>query len=320
MSTQISAPSLASVFVSLLLLSLVVAPNPPAANAQEPSNSPDASNNNPGGLLCIITEHPSAALQKPSPSDSPKFWWSNSPTFTATTTDLTLLSALRAAHIPVIDPATFPNPPQLSQRVFGRPDLSDANAQNLASLFGASFVLRGDATCDPLPPSVYLREQAGAHASLSVRLMSTRTEQALLSLRLDAAAFAPDTPSACTQALAVIASRLQENLQHATSLQDAQAPIWDGDEPLIILSGLNHAAPLVQLKKHLRTNPEVKDIFERWAAEGHIALDINPGLPDSPESVRALVDSLLTASFPGFRLSPLPAEGRDLRLELVPSR
>ncbi len=167
----------------------------------------------------------------------------------------------------IVRPAMMSSVPRLSPTVYAPQPLTQSNAQNLASLFGAAHALNGklEWQCEPaenafkcvLTGSVILtgsRETRECSRTVSTQAKSVETAKKIL-LNQYAADCSP------------------QFLQTKSSQQALPKLI---DKPVVIFDPIPDADALVALRKQLKRIAGVNDVAERWIANGMLAIEINP--------------------------------------------
>ena len=164
-------------------------------------------------------------------------------------------------------PAMMSNVPRLSPTVYAPQPLTHANAQNLASLFGASHALNGklEWQCEPVQNAFKctLIGNAGLTGSRDVRECS-RT----LSIQ------ANTLENAKNILLNQFAAECSPQFLQTNSSPQALPKLID--KPVIIFDPIPDADALVALRKQLKRVTGVNDVAERWIANGMLAIEINP--------------------------------------------
>lgn len=259
------------------------------------------------GVLLTITETDTGA---------PSFWWENPAAPTMTSTDRLLLQQLNALGFDAIDPSALTHPPSVSRRIFGHPHLSTTNALNLASLYDANRLLTGAARYLDLPPEGAIALH-GARVELDLHLFAATTTVELMPLQVTATAYAKSPDAARAEALKQAQGRLGALLVSARGLVEAEVGV-ESAEPILVLTGLDRARPLVMIKRQLKSRDDVRDAREVWAAEGVIAVELNPGVVDEPARVLRAIDGLLLHDFEAFALEEVARDGQRIELRVVP--
>ena len=261
-----------------------------------------------GKLITLITERE---------ADAPaSFWWTSATEPSWTMTDLALHSALQSRGLSILNPAELPSPPTISQVVYGHAELNSSAAINLASIFGTPKLLVGEIAYDTLP-KLALTGESGVQVKVALSLLSTNSSVELLRIELESLAYHSSPEQARAEALDDALNRIAETLTQAGQLQEHQHGV-ELNEPTIVLTGLRDALPLVAIKRALKENPEVDDVFELWAAEGVIAIELNPGVDDAPELIVRLTDSLLRTPFDDFLLQEVKRESKRIEIAVAP--
>ncbi|MBO4351225.1 MAG: hypothetical protein J6A01_09815 [Proteobacteria bacterium] len=167
----------------------------------------------------------------------------------------------------IVRPAMMSNVPRLSPTVYAPQPLTQSNAQNLASLFGASHALNGklEWQCEPvenafkctLAGSVSLtgrREARECSRTVSIQAKSIENAKKIL--------------------LNQYAAECSPQFLQANSPQQTLPKLID--KPVVIFDPIPDADALVALRKQLKRVAGVNDVAERWIANGMLAIEINP--------------------------------------------
>jgi hypothetical protein len=240
------------------------------------------------------------------------FWWSQpkSPELGRFETLMSTLSAERAPML--IDPRQV-EAPSVSQVVFGRAELGVVNAINLASLYGASRVIHGQLRVEQCAAAPML-SLVGVRVSVELHVHATQSAIELLSVQLDETRYARSKEQAEQAALAAAGARIVRLFEQSGALQPSDLRIEVG-EPVLLLSGMQTARPLVDVKKALKSSELVVDVVERWSTEGAIALELNPAQVDEPSFVFEQFERALRETYLGFTLQELQRD--DERVEVL---
>lgn len=259
--------------IRILLVFLVLTALPTRAFAQD-------------GLLTLVTEVR---------DDTASFWWSAAaPAWTAT--DAALRSALER------EGAGFANPVGANlSKIYRRPAPTDAGALAMASVFGHSRVLVGTITYSRTALSPV--GLAGAEAAVDLRLVAASGGEptTLAEIRTKRADWAHDE----TEAMAAVRSEVAELVARSVGvgLSRRVGPVgYQTGELLLGFRDLGGSARLDAIRTALLGFAGVTDVAVRWAAEGFVALEVNPGAADPVESIRQYAALLGNESFKDFRL------------------
>lgn len=263
----------------------------------------------PGGTLMLV-------VTEVDESGEARYWWTSSQSPQWTATDAALRELLHSLGMKDLDPGSLRGAPAISQVVYGHPHLTPTNAINLASLFGASRVLTGTVTYESAPAAP-LRAWPGARVRADLHVFATNTTVELLPLSLEEVAWAPTAIEAHAEARRRLLARLGTLLEHSAALDEVQVGVETG-EPVLVLTGLRKAAPLVEIKRQLASVSGVNDVSELWAAEGVLALEINPATQDDPALVTRAIDATLRHNFEGFILQEVAREPLRIELTVIP--
>lgn len=165
--------------------------------------------------------------------------------------------------------------------------------------------LVGTVTYERLAPVAPL-ELTGWRARATVELVSTSGDapEVIRTFTLERAAFDADSDAALQRGRQTIARALADLL--ARSLSRLGGPVGvDAGERLIGLRGAGSASIYREIVSNLKKLDSIRDVQVRWAAEGLIALEINPGSQDPDDRVAAAVRALRETEFEGFMLAPV---------------
>lgn len=245
------------------------------------------------GLLVLVTEETADET-----GVEQAYWWSGAePQWSAT--DLALRDAFAATG------AGFAEPSDLSalSKIYRRPAPSDANAAAMATVFGRSRVLVG--TVRYVPTELRPVGLVGWRAEVSVRVLERGERGAELrrTVELRRARWAPSDDEARAALRAEVAESLARAV--AAGLERNAGPVGvNSDELLIGVAGPSTRAALNALRAKLATFAGVNAVVERWAAEGLIVFEVNPGVADPRASVQQYVSLLTTEGAGTFGVRP----------------
>lgn len=261
------------------------------------------------GILLAVTEVDAARGEA-------TYWWTEPAQPRWTRSDQAMRGMFEALQLSVLDPALVPAASELSKRVYDRPHLSHTNAVQLAGLLGASRVLVG--TVELVPgEALALLGETSVTARFDLHLLSTQSTIELLAFQLEQTAFDGDPEVARQRALDGGLERMRTMLERAGGLAETQIGVQT-EEPVLVITGLRRGKPLVAIKRQLKSRGDIQDAMELWAAEGVIAVEINPGEIDSPERVSSAVEELLMFPFEGFRVQLIRREAGRFEIAVVP--
>jgi len=260
------------------------------------------------GVLLAVTEVDADAQAR--------YWWTSSEAPEWTGTDRALMATLETIGLSAVDPSSDPAAPRISSVVYGHPHLTATNAINLASLFGAPRVIAGTVAYERLPAPPPL-ETSGARVDVDLHVFATSSSIEVLPLELEEVAYAETFEAARERALERVLERVEALLSHTRALAEARVGI-PSQEPVLVVTGLREAGPLIALKRFLKQRDEIDDALERWAAEGVIAVELNPEVVDEPTVIMRAIDALLRHQFDGFVVREVSRDGN--RVELMVQR
>ena len=265
---------------------------------------PASAQQNSRSVVTLLTETVRMADEDPRTT----YWWTSPSAPAWSQTDKMLLDELEAQNIEFFTPS---GQSRIS-KIYRRPNLSVANASTLAELMGGDRLVVGRV--------VY--EQAGVvgplgatHVRASVVLTMTRAgtspDDVGQTLELTRHAYAQDAQSA----LKIARGRLVEAMGDTISSTVSSGPGrvgWDAGERLIALRNVSRAAALEQVKTFLTGLEGISSVQVRWASQCVIALELNPGSKDTPDTIEYAIRALGNQTFEDFALAREPrpvAEG-----------
>jgi hypothetical protein len=226
------------------------------------------------------------------------FWWENAREPAWTVTDRLVLEELSARSIAHVRPGQT----NIS-RIHRRPHLSLENGSTLGGLLGASQVLVGEVRYEVEPRIVQLGLY-GVRATAQVELVAAQVAQprSLKRFTVERRVFASNRDEALEQAREQTARALGAVI--AANLSRSAAPVGIASkEPLIGLRNAESHVVLEQIIEFLVKLEGVDAVRERWAAEGIIALEINPGRIDADDVIEYVLRVLEHHTFEDFRLT-----------------
>lgn len=244
-------------------------------------------------VLLLITEK--VALE---PGERPvvRYWWIEPDSPQWTQSDQLLRDEMVERGVELVSLSGG----QRVSRIYRMPSLSLSNAATLGSLLGARRVIVGTITYQRQPDIDVLGLQR-VDASAEVSLMSAESGESdpLQRFTVQRQAFAVDAQQALEgvrrQASGALATVV------ASTLMRGAGPVGvHTDEQLIGLRNVDNARALEAIKKFLEQLDEVDAVGVRWAAEGLIALEINPGRVDSEATLEYISRALANQSFEDF--------------------
>lgn len=174
-------------------------------------------------------------------------------------------------------------------RIYRRPDLSTANAAQLGGLLGGKQVLVGRVEyrrIEAVAPLNYSGIEARAEVELIVAGASDGIS--LQRFTVQRHYFGNDGGD---ELLEVARSQAGESLGELMGYSLSRIGGSVGlvsEKPLLGLRNLERAENLEAIRRRLLEIEEVHSVVERWASEGIIALEINPGIDDEETSNYAI--------------------------------
>ena len=249
-------------------------------------------------VLLVVTEQ-TAEVGSPNDSAVDSYWWGSDTEPMWTPTDIALRDALASHSIPT---ASVSSAAQLS-RVYRRPLLTDSNAVAMASVFGASRVLIGVVRYEPTtlnPPGL-----PGWRAVVDCRLLNSRTSEVLAEVRVRRARWAPNDDEALTSVRTDVTRAVAQSI--GASLVAPATPTDVGfahDELMLGIQAATTRPALDEVRQKLETIAGVTGVVVRWATQGMIVMEVNPGAADARASLEQVFSLLTTEGTPGYLVVP----------------
>lgn len=257
-----------------------------------------------GNIVVLLTEIADAGVV--SEGQEVSFWWSGGQRAQWTGTDEAVFSGLRRAGVEPLKPSEI----NIS-RIYRRPDLAATNAAQLGGLLGGQQVLVGRVEYGVIPGIAPLNfdgiearaevELIAAGSSDGISLQRFTVERHFFGERGDGRLF--------EEAQAELGEALGELMGYSLSRIGGTVGV-ESEKPLLGLRNLERAENLEILRRRLLEIEEVHSVVERWASEGIIALEINPGVDDGEVSSYA-IRVLENHHFDEFRLEREPSQVGD---------
>lgn len=244
------------------------------------------------------------------------YWWSDAARPELTPLDAALLDARPDVWLNPV----APDRPTFSQR-YGSVDITDLSARNLAGLYGADGAVRGEvALNDLVPVADGLLWTATVH--LDVRLLDVGSELVRVHVSRSFSGHGANSEKAFNTALAAAARYVSDVLDVEPVATSLTLP--DATVPTLLVHADREARLLVALKGDLRANElVVADIWEAWASEGVIALEVDLAAGADVDSLADLVYTIeqqtaAVGSTSPYRLTIEGREGLALRVFVTP--
>lgn len=226
------------------------------------------------------------------------FWWSEAGEPRWTASDEALNAALQARGVSL---ATRPE--QSISRIYRRPALTTANAAQLGALLGGERVLVGQVTYRSIGP-VWPLGLEGLVASAELELVAAGSVEGVSLQRFAVTRhyYGDDVQAMLESARREVGSALGDVA--GRGLRRVAGPVGiASSEPLLALRNTGKAAHLERVRERLLALDEVHAVVERWASEGIIALEINPGEATPPDVIEYAVRVLEGHSFDDFAVT-----------------
>lgn len=301
-----SRSTIRSTFTALMALALIAAASPASAQTGDtPSTARD--------VLPLITEE--VALEQDAPP-TVRYWWVSPSAPAWTASDQKIRQILRANHVDLVG---LSSDLRIS-KIYRTPSLSRSNAATLGSLVGAKRVLVGTISYRRKAPVGPVGMQRVA-ASADVSLVSAESggTTALHRFTVEREGFAATADEALEQARTAASEALATLV--ARTLMRGPGPVgMRTDEKLIGLHNAENGRVLQAVTEFLESLDQVDRVGVRWASEGVIALEVNPGKKDAPDAVEYAIRALANQSFEGFSLASRahPSAGSLTEFDVAP--
>ena len=151
-------------------------------------------------------------------------------------------------------------------------DLSDINARNMGSLFGASMVLTGELRVDTLT-SIADGLFWTATVSVDVQLLDVREGDQVLAIARESFGEGRTSEDAMTAAVSSVAESIIWRVDQRNV--DSELTVPDNGLPTLMVRGMDNAFLLITFKGDLRRHDTiVADVREAWATEGVVGLEV----------------------------------------------
>ena len=248
-------------------------------------------------VLLLITEEVS---QTPGAQATVSTWWASLPEPRFTPTDLAIARALEQEGVKVHQPG----PEVRVSRVFLVPSLPVANAASLAKLLGAQYVFVGTVRHERTALRGF--DAPVAWDTLAqVRLVEAATQKEVLSpLLLRRLVFGQEAEGTLGQAQQQVAQALARMMKGGLGQLAGPVGIARDQERFLVLRAVGQMSQVEAVRARLMGLGEIDEVAIRWASEGQIALEINPGKADDPTRIERAWRTLTQAPFDGFSVRP----------------
>jgi hypothetical protein len=235
------------------------------------------------------------------------YWWATPSSPAWTQTDQLLIQKLRGEGISL----SGARGESRISKIYRRPDLSLANASTLAELMGADRLVVGHVVytqSDDVGPIGL------SHVAARVELTVTRAGQSAAeagqTLQLTRHAYADKPGPALEDARRRLVGAISDVVSSSISAGVGRVG-WESGERLIGLQNVGRAGALDEVKSFLEGLEGVSNVEVRWAGQGIIALEINPGAQDTPDTIEYAIRALANQTFEEFSLARQPESVAD---------
>jgi hypothetical protein len=243
-------------------------------------------------LLFLMTETVLRLDQQP----ETRFWWSQADQPDWTQTDEELANQLKPFSVMRVGPSGGDR----VSSIYRRSDLSQKQQLAFATVLGAGRVLGGEVVYEETVLAFPMMG-VGCHARVQVGLRDTESATTQ-SINLQRTGYGADWGEASGNARRLLVKGLTRSV--ASSFGSRAVPTGLADDiHYLEVVGARNLAQVNAIERHLDDLPFVKEAMIRWVGPSRIAFELNPGDSISSSEIAAAVESLVDASFPGFRLA-----------------
>jgi hypothetical protein len=266
----------------------------PSAVAQSPG--PQDTPATARDVLLLITEE--VALEEGA-STTVRYWWVQPDQPKWTESDAILRNALTQSGVDLVG---LSSKVRIS-KIYRTPNLSLANAATLGSLVGAKRVLVGNITYERKKGVGALGlERVAATADVSLVSAESGETSALSRFTVEREGFAGSADEALAQARQESTDALAALVSN--TLMRGPGPVGvQAEEKFIGLRNAENALVLQKVKNFLEGLDQVESVGVRWASEGVVALEVNPGKKDAEDIIEYAIRALKNQSFEEFTLA-----------------
>lgn len=248
-------------------------------------------------VLPLITE----TVEREEDSD-PKvgYWWRNATEPKWTETDRALEDGLRKSSGRMMRPG---GDVRIS-RIYRTPELSVDNAVALGSVVGARRIVVGEVRYH-LEKSALLPALNGVRAEAELQILDAASSEptVIQSFDFERSVYDSDGDG---DVLETARSTVGEGVGRliGRSLSSASGPVGvGGEEPLLVLHDVERGEALSRIRSFVGQLDAVEQSRVRWASEGLVALEINPGETDDSEAIRYAARALVNHDFDRMTVS-----------------
>lgn len=230
--------------------------------------------------------------------DGASYWWQTPSDPQWTSFDETLRATLNREGVRTVD---FSDPPRIS-RIYQRPDLSLQNAAALCSLLDVHRLLHGTVTVRAFSPGpAHGTTLAVARAELQFVDTGGRAPTVLQEVSIDRTATAPTVDVAVEKVQQRVGVAAGDIVGRITRGSNRRAG-FSREEPLVGIWGARKAATLERLRRKMEQADEVDAVARRWAAEGVVGFEVNPGQQDPARRIEYVARTILEDRMPWVTL------------------
>ncbi len=237
-----------------------------------------------------------------------RFWWSDADQPQWTDSDNAVFRGLDRVGVRPLQPERVD-----ISRIYRRPGLSAENAAQLGRLLGVDQVLVGTLEYRPVGPVAPLGLMGvEAHAEVTLVPAGNSEAVALDKFEVTRQVFGDGADELLDEARADAGEALGEMMGQSFRRATGQVGL-DTEETLLAFRDVEHSAYLNKIRERLEELEEVDRVVKRWAAEGVIAVEVQPGEDGVDDEVADYARRVLeNHDFEQFDVVGVPAaEGLD---------
>lgn len=249
-----------------------------------------------GDVVVLLTEIVGEGVDGSS-ADQVGFWWSSADNPQWTKSDDAVFQGLREAGVGPMTPQKV----NIS-RIYRRPGLSPANAAQLGGLLNVNRVLVGQIEYRPIKAVAPLGYH-GVEVRAEVELVAAGSTDgvSLQRFTVQRRVYGSASDALLEEARAITGAALGEVMGRSLRRSGGEIGV-QGGATLLAVRNVERAANLESLRSRLLAIEEVDRVVERWASEGIIALEINPG-SNTPDDIAEYVFRVVeNHEFDDFRI------------------
>jgi hypothetical protein len=244
--------------------------------------------------------------------DSPRYWWGKEMGGFEATTETTMVNILRAHGFPVVDHGGIEIRKMAGWDSSDKPELTDEEALNLATLLQAEVVIVGASIASPTP-SVMGDALKSFKGNLNVRALRTETGEALASISRTAVTANIDESAGGREALAMAGTLAGDQL--APQLTAAWRELVEKPSQLeVTVEGTGNLANFVKFRRVLASISGVGGIRVKEIKPNEATLIV-----EYKGKAEDLASALMLQDFKNFGINIYEITQQNLKIAIVSS-